>query len=346
MKTAPSDTAQAEVNARAGGRSIRVESWKRHAAALLCLGCLCGCSSTTDSRDVPSASPLATASTSTPSPTTPATHDTGGSSPSPSHSTSHTTNQAGDLLLAQQIQTVVGGDGQGPDCRNEHPDGSPAAYISDGLASPGDAAMLEHVGLCLTGFKAGQAVSLTVTAGSSSHSTTVTLDSKPVDYPDPKTDREEMTLFDGLPVTVYPLAGSPYYQSGAWRFLPTESVRAQIVAAGSLTIIARQGVVSSKSTQRITLPPGHTGPAEFPLGNGRWAFYGFKPGLRVPVGLYRGDGADATVMTLVRQIGTVTIPTSGITTFTVARDVITNYGGYRGYCVVVPVTGTVDGCQF
>jgi hypothetical protein len=155
-----------------------------------------------------------------------------------------------------------------------------------------------------------------------------------------------MTLFDGLPATVYPLAGSPYYQSGAWRFLPTESVRAQIFPAGSLTIIARQGAVSSKSTQRITLPPGRTGPAEFPLGNGRWAFYGFKPGLRVPVGLYRGDGPDAKVMTLVRQIGTVTIPASGIATFTVARDVITNYGGYRGYCVVVPVSGTVDGCQF
>jgi hypothetical protein len=145
MKTTPLDDAQAKL-AGAGGRSMRDESWKRHAAALLCLGCLSGCSNSTDSRDVPPASSVVTASSSTPSPTTSAIPNTGGTSPSPSHSTSETTNQAGDLLLAQQTQTVVGGDGQGPDCRHYHPDGSPAAYISDGLDSPGDAAMLEHVG--------------------------------------------------------------------------------------------------------------------------------------------------------------------------------------------------------
>ena len=66
----------------------------------------------------------------------------------------------------------------------------------------------------------------------------------------------------------------------------------------------------------------------------------------MPVGLHKGDGPDSTVLTLVRQVGVVTIPGSGIATFTLGKDLVAAYGGYRGYCVAVPLNGEVDGCQF
>jgi hypothetical protein len=160
-----------------------------------------------------------------------------------------------DLLLAQQIKASVGGNGQGPNCRNDHPPGAPAAFISDHMNSTNDAQMLSHVGLCLTGFEPGRPVTLTITVGARSYTTMLTLATEAVEYP--TGEISENTLFDGHPVTVHPLTSSSYYQSATWRFLPADAARDQLTAAGAVTINAKQtSGASSRNTQQITRPGG------------------------------------------------------------------------------------------
>jgi hypothetical protein len=207
------------------------------------------------------------------------------------------------------------------------------------MNSVNDAQMLSHVGLCLTGFQPGRPVTLTITAGARAYTTILTLATEAVEYP---TDEiGEDSLFDGHPVTVHPLTSSSYYQSATWRFVPTDAVRDQLTAAGTVTVNAKQtSGASSRITQQITRPGGTN---ELRLDNSRFAIWGFKPGLRVPVGLYEQTGTGDT-MTLIQQLGVVLMPKSGIAIYTLPAGIVSTYGGNQSHCLAVPIAGVIYNC--
>jgi hypothetical protein len=135
-----------------------------------------------------------------------------------------------------------------------------------------------------------------------------------------------------------------YYASDVWQFVPPGDVRDQLVAAGAMTIDAKQATGAyAKTTQPITKL---SGPNQTWLRPGTLAIYGFDPGLRVPVGLYKGNSAPPTTMNLLQQLDVVTMPSSGLAVYAVPKDVIKAYSGRRTYCVAVPLKDIVYNCDF
>jgi hypothetical protein len=258
----------------------------------------------------------------------------------------------GDLLLAKQITTTAaGGDGGEPDCRSDRFTASPSASLTDGRKAVADASLLRPVGLCLTGFLSTQPVTVTVTAGSTTYTVSVALDDRALpELIDPYGHEllPETTLFDGVPMKATKLSGSSTYQSGPWRFVPSSAARDAVVLAGRITIRATQKNGGSSSLTQQVLTPG--GPDQLLLDRNTsqkkaLVVYGFKPGLRVPVGLYRGDTLGISgPLTLVRQISVLRMPASGIAVYEIPPALTKAYGGQGSYCLAAPVADLVLDC--
>ncbi|MFF5703667.1 hypothetical protein ACFY7H_14325 [Streptomyces sp. NPDC012794] len=257
------------------------------------------------------------------------------SSASPSASPSVTADPATDVLLAQQITLLAAGDGAVPDCaadlgRIPGAGEVPAVWIGnirgrDRVLTP------DEVALCLNGFAPGEPVEVTVTAGGKQYTTTARPASSGLTS---STLEPSDSLFAHRELTVHEL-GNGVLQSEKWWFVPPDTAREDLAAAGELTIRATQGALSARHSHPVELPdrPDRMRVDE---GSHRILVHGFEPGTRLPVGLYAAD-ASSNSASLVRQIGTVVMPRSRTAVFTVPAAVVEETRGKGVYCVTVPM---------
>jgi hypothetical protein len=216
-----------------------------------------------------------------------------------------------------------------------------------------DVTLLDTVALCLKGFTRDQAVDVTVTVGAAKYRSRImvmsAVVSRPPDTP-PEVFLPENALFDTKSLTVPRRAGTEYYQSDAWTLLPASAVRDLLVSAGRMRIDASQANgLTSTVTQRV-LPRTKEEGQEFlsrPAGQPQaLAIYGFRPGLKIPVGLYEGKTCGEGTLTLKEQIGLVTMPPSGVVVYEIPPKITASYGGNDKYYVTAPVHKNVIACGF
>ncbi|WP_406368280.1 hypothetical protein [Streptomyces sp. NBC_01546] len=274
-----------------------------------------------------------------PSPTT------GAASPSPSRTTqtatpssSTTTDSATDVLLAQQITLLAAGDGAAPDCtadlgRIPGLSGSPAVWVGnirglDRVTTP------DEVALCLSGFSPDEPVKVIVTAGGRQYASTAQPTASELTYAHFEPSE---SLFTGQVLTVHP-QGDGVLQSEKWWFVPPGAAREDLAAAGTLTIQATQGSLTAQHSHSVELP-GKPDRLVVDNGSHRILIYGFAPGARIPVGLYKTDSTTQSESraSLVQQIGTVVMPRSRTVVFTVPDAVVEETGNQGSYCVTVPM---------
>ncbi|MFD4139206.1 hypothetical protein [Streptomyces sp. NPDC058572] len=248
-----------------------------------------------------------------------------------------TTDPATDVLLAQQITLLAAGDGAAPDCTADLSripslgSTSPAVWIGniqgkDRVSTP------EEVALCLSGFSPDEPVKVTVTAGNKQYE--ITAQPTPSELTYQHMEPSE-SLFNGQELAVHEQSGG-VLQSEKWWFVPPSAAREDLAAAGKLAIQADQGSLTAQHSHPVELP---TRADRLVVDNGshRILIYGFQPGMRVPVGLYKAD-SQSDRASLVRQIGTVVMPRSRTVVFTVPSAVVNEAGGQEGsYCVTVPL---------
>lgn len=282
--------------------------------------------------------PTASATTGDDSTEEDSTDDSTGGDPTEEDSTGDLT---ADLLLAQQITATGAGNGSGPDCRATVTSESPIAYLSDGVTEGLGLTMPFHVGVCLRGFDQDSPVALTVEVAGQSYRTSVHLSSDSVEYNFFETVRQ--ALFNGTALNARLLSETDTFQTESWEFVPPSEVRDGLVEAGELILRATQGSLSSSVAQPVTVLPG---PQQSWLASeGEFAIWGFTPGLRVPVGLYRRDDPAGDTHSLVREIGVVTMPASSFAVFTIPDEVMRDFGGDEDYCVSAPIQ-PVYNCWF
>ncbi|WP_199896499.1 hypothetical protein [Streptomyces niger] len=203
--------------------------------------------------------------------------------------------------------------------------------------------MVDEVALCLQGFANDLPITVNVTVGGQDHAVEVT----PVPGTLPVSEGPEEnappgTLFDGAALNVYGV-GEESVQSRIWHFVPPDSVRERLAAAGALRITAFQGGAAASRVQTVTLPREPERNWLQVKGSPRHlVVYGFGRGERVPVGLYAVDQSLDAV--LVRQIGTVVMPASRVVVFTVPHDVLALRPKTK-YCVTVPLSTQGAGCS-
>jgi hypothetical protein len=283
-----------------------------------------GCTSD-GGKDAASPTPTRTSAQTSPGPSRPQT-----SSQSPPDG-------AADLLLAQQITLLGAGDGAAPDCVADLsvlPSRfleSAAAWVSS-ITGPKSIPIPQTVSLCLHGFSPNQEVKVTVSAGSRDYTTSVMPTTEKLTF---QRYEPAASLFEGGLLKVYAV-GNEVFQSERWDFVPPDPAREDLAAARRLTIRATQDGNTSSYAQPVALP---TEPERFWVETGkvhRLLVYGFKPGMRVPIGLYKGNQGIGEAK-LVRRIGVVVMPQSRAAIFTVPQDVVAETGGKGDYCVTVPL---------
>ncbi|MEV6955564.1 hypothetical protein [Streptomyces sp. NPDC051183] len=250
-----------------------------------------------------------------------------------------TTNPATDVLLAEQITILAAGNGAVPDCTADLGKipgiggGSPAVWIGniralDRVITP------DEVALCLSGFSPDAPVDVVVTAGGRQYATTARPAASELTYAH---DEPSESLFTGQALAVHP-QGDGVLQSEKWWFVPPDAAREDLAAAGTLTIRATQGTLAARHSHPVELPDS---PDRLVVDSGshRILIYGFEPGARIPVGLYRTDSPTEAGdrASLVRQIGTVVMPRSRSVVFTVPEDIVREAAGQGSYCVTVPM---------
>ena len=205
--------------------------------------------------------------------------------------------------------------------------------------------------LCLIGFNPGQPIEISVSVGSSTYRSTVGPQPGPADSFD---TAPEETLFEGQELAA--TAGEGYLESKGWRFIPPLPVRDELAANGQLTITATQGELQATTTQPLAPldEPGQTMLEDWDQNRGMFvphglAIWGFEPGSRLPIGLYRvlkkeDDGSG--VAELVQQIGEVTIPSSGLAVFDIPPHIAAEFASPNNeYCISGPFREDVYSCS-
>lgn len=260
---------------------------------------------------------------------------TGRTTAAPAPSASTTTSPATDYLLAQQIAVLAAGDGAVPNCtadlaRIPGLGTTPAVWIGS-ISGKNRVTTPDEVALCLSGFAPDQAVKVTVTAGTRQYVTSAEPAPGNLTY---QHLEPSDSLFTGQALQVH-AQGNGVLQSEKWWFVPIAAAREDLAAAGTLTIRATQGPLSAAHSQPVELP---TLPNRLTVDTGshQVLIYGFEPGKKVPVGLYKVD-QQTQQAALVRQIGTVVMPRSRTVVFTVPDTVVSEVGSQASYCVTVPL---------
>ncbi|MFI0242128.1 hypothetical protein [Streptomyces sp. NPDC016845] len=243
-----------------------------------------------------------------------------------------------DVLLADQITLFGAGNGTATDCSVDRPAQSPAVW----MVSTSELQLVAHVSLCLAGFGTDQEIDVTVTAGSRSYSVTAMPGPGPVDF---LLDQPPETLFDQDKLPMYDI-GDGTLQSGMWTFVPPDSARAQIAAAGGVRFSATQGDTRATGDQPIALPEepdriwldAEASILPDPGFSHRLVVFGYEPGRRIPVGLYRVEepGSSEGGAVLERQLGIITMHSSRVTVYQVPADALQFSTGGRG-CITVPI---------
>ena len=255
------------------------------------------------------------------------------------------------LVLSQQVQLVVGGDGLYSHCHLT--DGAPAAFLqTPGVWLHELSSQTEYprvVNLCLRGFSADQPIQMEVTAGDFAATSTV----EPVDGPPPEPDglgyedAPVTTLFDpagSLPVyTRYyggPFEGPPgTMASQMWTFVPPPDAREALASAEKMSVTATQGSTTTTEAHPIAVPATRASfSVDTPDGQ-MLVVHGYPEG-RLPVGLYLRDESYEGG-TLVREAGSVDVPASQVATWPVPADL---FDGLEpgDYCLLPPVESETD----
>jgi hypothetical protein len=258
------------------------------------------------------------------------------------------------LLLARHIQFFQGGDGYNPNCGigNDTPPQfkrDVAVWVHDLYGPKG---YPDHTVLCLRGFASSAPIEILVTAGNFNARTHIRPITVPPQQETPFGYEEEpsTTLFiDGAELRVYtkgygdtPIDGPPHVLvSEMWRFFPPEAARNAIAEKGSFTITASQNNRTASLKQNVQIPhtPSYRLLSSMEGGSGL-ALVGFPAGATVPIGLYRHD-SDSSGATLVRQIGSVSVPISRQAAFTLPPNLLDAEDNGE-YAVLPPIADRAD----
>ncbi|MFI1621835.1 hypothetical protein ACH4VT_33485 [Streptomyces lydicus] len=235
--------------------------------------------------------------------------------------------------LQGKFRNLAAGDGGAPECKRDLSSlpaefaTSPAVWMST-TQGPSNLVFNSENALCLHGFMADRAVTVTVSDGHHDYTTTAQPTAGKLTF-----DRYEPpeTLFNGARLRVYDI-GSGAVQSETWDFVPQSAARESLAAAGHFTISATQGSTTASYRQSVAVP---TNPERAPLrgeSKRRLVVYGFKPGDTIPIGLYRLAAGASDQATLVRQLGSVVMPRSRTAVFDVPQS-----AAGSTYCVTVPL---------
>ncbi|MGW0532991.1 hypothetical protein [Streptomyces sp. NPDC003032] len=248
-----------------------------------------------------------------------------------------------DLLLSRQIDLLAAGNGATADCAEDlkelpgHRADSPAAWVSSSIDGSKSLRIPQHVSLCLAGFPPGDPgdpgdVDITVSVNGHAYPTTTVPAEGSVTF---QRLEPSSTLFRGGRLRLYDV-GKGVQQSEMWSFVPPGAARERLADAGELTVSARSGGASATRDQAVELP---SVPDRGWLDSDtrRLLVFGFEPGSRVPVGLYRTRPGGETAV-LVRTIGTVLIPQSRTAVFPVPAGIRALADDSAEYRVTVPLS--------
>lgn len=257
-----------------------------------------------------------------------------------------TSNLTEDFLLAETISLMGTGGGYTPACNEVRSVKPPDVFIkSRGVEG---VVLLEHSSVCLTGFDLDQVIEVSVTVGNSTYYSTIRPQLEAL--PSAKASREHAylvppeSLFDGKEMAA--TAGTGFIESEEWRFVPPLPVRDKIVEAKNLTITATQGKTHASTTHKIDDFLTKNEPGQMVVAWGKdggksvsraLAIWGFKAGSRIPIGVYSDPDPEAGDFHLIREIGYVTIPRSGLAVFPFPPSVVTELStGKWEFCVAGP----------
>ena len=281
---------------------------------------------------------------STPTTTAPVSESTETSRPPESNGASTGATEATiALVLAEQITSLGGANGEEPTCTDEAEvfmdPGEAGVWLLQGPEATETVAMPFAIRLCLAGFASGS-VTLDVEVGGDTYQSTLVLEGQSDEGVFTREGPE--TLFvDGATIRMSAL-DEGIYESDGWEFVPPPAIRDELAQQGRVTLTAQQGSLTTTRTQPVETP---STPYRYWLDFGPpfLLVYGFEEGQRVPVGLYRNTGpaesSFETRFTLVAEIGVVTMPPSRIVVFEVPPDVLEDVAGQERHCVTVPLEG-------
>ncbi|MFE2552308.1 hypothetical protein ACFXGI_27690 [Streptomyces sp. NPDC059355] len=234
--------------------------------------------------------------------------------------------------LQRKFRNLAAGDGDAPECKRDLSSlpaefaTSPAVWMST-IQGPSNLVFNRENALCLHGFTAERAVTVTVSDGRHSYTTTAQPTAGELTF-----DRYEPpeSLFNGAPLRVYDIGG--VMQSETWDFVPQSAARESLAAPGHFTISATQGSTSASYRQSVAVP---TNPERARLrgeNKRQLVVDGFKQGDTIPIGLYSLAAGASDQATLVRKLGSVVMPLSRTAAFAVPQS-----AAGSTYCVTVPL---------
>ncbi|MFF1306151.1 hypothetical protein [Streptomyces sp. NPDC058307] len=235
--------------------------------------------------------------------------------------------------LPGKFRNLAAGDGDAPECKRDLSSlpaefaTSPAVWMST-IQGPSSLVFNDENALCLHGFTADGAITVTVSDGRHGYTTTAQPTDGKLTF-----DRYEPpeSLFNGARLRVYDI-GTGVMQSETWDFVPQSAARESLAAAGHFTISATQGSTTASFRQSVAVP---TNPERARLrgeSKRRLVVDGFKQGDTIPIGLYSLAGGASDQATLVRQLGSVVMPRSRTAVFPVPQS-----AAGSTYCVTVPL---------
>lgn len=246
---------------------------------------------------------------------------------------------APDFLLSQQFD--LGGEGGiqvgcGEDVKLVAQDRPTAVWLTSSMDENVTVVLGATSILCLYGFPKDKPITVTVTAGSRAYTTPI----RPVSE---FSDAEDGDLFNGRPIEVRDM-GDGVLESAFLRFYPPDPAREAIALDGRLRLAASSGDLRTANEVPLSWEEG-VGASEAEWKRHQIAVYGYPPGTRVPIGLYRvanhvdEGGPDQAV--LMRPVGEVVMPESRIAVFTIPQDVfrllsVEPEWGEDYYCLDVP----------
>ncbi|MFG2987005.1 hypothetical protein ACGFYQ_38135 [Streptomyces sp. NPDC048258] len=246
---------------------------------------------------------------------------------------------APDFLLSQQFD-LGGTGGTRFGCSEDlkdRPTDRPLVWLTSSEDENVRAILNTESLLCLYGFPKNKPITVTVTAGSRAYTTPI----RPVS--EFSTDGGGGDLFNGRPIEVQDL-GDGVLQSGFLWFFPPEPAREAIALDGRLRLAASSGDLRTANEVPLSWEEG-AGATEAEWKRHQIAVYGYPPGTRVPIGLYRvqNDQEDTgdELAVLERPVGEVVMPESRIAVFTIPQDVfriisVEPEWGEDYYCLSVP----------
>ncbi|MEU6755508.1 hypothetical protein [Streptomyces sp. NPDC046685] len=249
-----------------------------------------------------------------------------------------------DFLLSQQFD-LGGSAGTQFGCSedlNDRAKDRPLVWLTSSEDENVRAMLNRQSLLCLYGFPKSKTITVTVTAGGRAYATPLRLVSEL------SSEGGGGDLFNGRPIEVQD-QGDGVLQSEYLWFFPPDPAREAIALDGRLRLAASSGDLRTANEVPLGWEEG-AGATEAEWKRHQIAVYGYPPGTRVPIGLYRvhdDEDTEGEVAVLKRRVGEVVMPESRIAVFTIPPDVFRIVSaepesGGQYYCLSVPGAETRD----